>query len=66
MSTVPNGIIMSLAAGLQGRSIDALLRTCGRLTFTARLATGIVCHNRDGLVRRKMRLGQRQVVDADV
>ena len=34
--------------------------------FTARLSTGIVCHNRDGRVRRRMRLGRRQVVDADV
>src|SRR5580704_14690764 len=29
-------------------------------------STGIVSHNRDGLVRRRMRLGRMQVVDADV
>src|SRR5580704_5286408 len=34
--------------------------------FTARLSTGIVSHNRDGPVRRGMRLGRRQVVNADV
>lgn len=34
--------------------------------FTPRLPTGIVSHNHDGLVRRRMRLGRRQVVDADV
>ena len=32
----------SLAAGFQGRFIDALLRICDRLTFTAGLSTGIV------------------------
>jgi hypothetical protein len=32
----------------------------------ARLLTGIVSHNRDGRVRRRMRFGWRQVVDADV
>ena len=37
-----------------------------QLTFTARLSTGIVSHDRDGLVRRRMRLGRRQVVNADV
>jgi len=56
----------SLAAGFQGRSIDALLRICDGLTFTAGLSTGIVSCNRDGLVRRRMRFGRRQVVDADV
>jgi hypothetical protein len=49
----------SLAAGFQGRSIDALLRICDRLTFTAGLSTGIVSYNRDGLVRRRMRFGRR-------
>jgi hypothetical protein len=34
--------------------------------FTARLSTGMVSHNRDGLVRRRTRFGRRQVVDADV
>jgi hypothetical protein len=56
----------SLAAGFQGRSIDALLRICDRLTFTAGLSTGIVFCNRDGLVRRRMCFGRRQVVDADL
>jgi len=56
----------SLAAGFQGRSIDALPRICDRLTFTAGLSTGIVSYNRDGLVRRRMRFGRRQVVDADL
>jgi len=56
----------SLAAGFQGRSIDALLRICDGLTFTAGLSTGIVSCNRDGLVRRRMRFGRRQVVDADL
>ena len=56
----------SLAAGFQGRSIDALLRICGRLTFTAGPSTGIVSYNRDGPVRRRMRFGRRQVVDADL
>ena len=49
----------SLAAGFQGRSIDALLRICDRLTFTAGLSTGIVSYNRDGLVRRRMRFSRR-------
>ena len=35
------------------------------MTFTARLSTGMVSHNRDGLVRCRMRFGRRQVVDAD-
>jgi hypothetical protein len=48
-----------LAAVFQGRSIDALLRICDRLTFTAGLSTGIVSYNRDGLVRRRMRFGRR-------
>jgi hypothetical protein len=56
----------SLAVGFQGRSIDALLRICDRLTFTAGLSTGIVSYNRDGLVRRRMRFGRRQVVDAEL
>jgi hypothetical protein len=34
-----------------------------QLTFTARLSTGIVSYNSDGLVRRGMRFGR---VDADV
>jgi hypothetical protein len=46
--------------------LEALHRIDDQLTFTARLSTGIVSHNRDGLVRRRMRLGRRQVVDADV
>ena len=48
----------SLAAGFQGRSIDALLRICDRLTFTAGLSTGIVSYNRGGLVRCRMRFGR--------
>jgi hypothetical protein len=32
----------------------------------SRLSTGVVSHNRDGPVRRGMRLGRRQVVDADL
>jgi hypothetical protein len=48
------------------RSIGVLHRIDDRLTFTARLSTGMVSHNRDGLVRRRMRFGRRQVVDADV
>ena len=56
----------SQAAGFQGRSIDALLRICGRLMFTAELSTGIVSYNRDGPVRRRMRFARRQVVDADL
>jgi hypothetical protein len=39
---------------------------CDRLTFTAGQSTGIVPCDRDGLVRRKMRFGRRQVIDADV
>jgi hypothetical protein len=38
----------------------------GRLTFTAGLSAGIVSYNRDGPVRRRMRFGRRQVVDADL
>jgi hypothetical protein len=34
--------------------------------FTAGLSTDIVPYNRNGLVRRRMRFGQRQLVDADV
>ena len=40
--------------------------TTNRTAFTARRSTGIVSHDRDGLVRRRMRFGWRQVVDADV
>jgi hypothetical protein len=57
----------SAQVGLQqSRWLEALHRIDDELTFTARLSTGIVSHNRDGLVRRRMRLGRRQVVDADV
>src|SRR5579864_3645149 len=59
-------VYTSLAAGFQGRSTDALHRICDRLTFTAGLSTGTVSYNRDGLVRRRMRFGRRQVVDADL
>jgi len=41
-----------------------LLPRHDRLKFTARLSTGIVSHNRDGLVCRRMRFGRRD--DADV
>jgi hypothetical protein len=44
----------------------ALHRICDRLTFTAGLSAGIVSYNRDGPVRRRMRFGRRQVVDADL
>jgi hypothetical protein len=49
-----------------GLSLDALHRICDRLTFTAGLSTGILPYHRDGLIRRGMHLGQRQVVDADL
>jgi hypothetical protein len=43
-----------------------LHRIDDQLTFTVRQSTGTVSHYRDGPVRRRMRLGRRQVVDADV
>src|SRR5215467_10260417 len=57
---VPGGGIFRAAPS------NALLRICDRLTFTAGLSTGMVSYNRGGLVRRRMRFGRRQVVDADL
>jgi hypothetical protein len=57
---------VSASEHFQGRSIDPLYRIYDRLTFTVGLSIGIVLCNRDGLVRRRMCSGRRQVVDANV
>ena len=49
-----------------GARVGFLHRIDDRLTFTAPPSTGMVSGNRDGLVRRRMRFGRRQVVDADL